>query len=234
MVRISRGVAAAVLFVWLGCVPTAAHAALLKQVSPTQPLPLVPPVNASTQPMPRAADELLQLQAGDVVRVAIWREAGLSGDFPVDERGYVTLPLLGIRRADASPWGALRDSLITAYRRELRAETILLTPLRRLYVLGAVLRPGIYMLDPTYGLEGAISLAGGAGPEGNLESVRILRDGKTIASRVSLTKSANAYAVRSGDQLFVDRRSWVDRNSALLLTSVLSIAGIVATLLTRR
>lgn len=193
-----------------------------------QPLP---PAPVTSRPAP---DSALQLRAGDVLRVAIWREVGLSGDFPVDETGYVTLPLLGRFRADASAWGVLRDSLLASYRRQIRSESITLTPLRRLYVLGAVLRPGVYVLDPTFGLEGAISLAGGAGPEGNLERVRILRGGKTIAEKVSLTKSASEYDVRSGDQLFVDRRGWFDRNSALLLTSFLTLAGLVATLATRR
>lgn len=199
----------------------------MQQVPPQ--LPAAVPTDAQT-----ASQEALQLQSGDVLRVAIWREPGLSGDFPVDEGGFVTLPLLGRRRAIASAWGQLRDSLLVAYRRELRAESITLTPLRRLYVLGSVLRPGVYMLDPTFGLEGAIGLAGGAGIDGNLEHVRILRNGRTIASNVSLTKSAAEYDIRSGDQLFVDRRSWIDRNSALLLTSVLSIAGIVVTIGSRR
>ena len=193
-----------------------------------QPLPAQPAVARTAQ------DSALQLRAGDVLRVAIWREPGLSGDFQLDESGYVTLPLLGRRRADATPWILLRDSIVVAFRRQVRAESITLTPLRRLYVLGAVLRPGVYVLDPTFGLEGAISLAGGAGLDGNLERVRILRGGKTIAERVSLTKSANEYDVRSGDQLFVDRRGWADRNSALLLTSFLTLAGLVATIATRR
>jgi polysaccharide export outer membrane protein len=76
-------------------------------------------------------------------------------------------------------------------------------------------------------------MAGGATAEGSLDHVRILRDGATVAKDLSLTQTALDFGVRSGDQIFVDRRSWVDRNSALLLSSFLSLAGVVAILVRR-
>lgn len=173
------------------------------------------------------------LQVGDAIRVAISREPTLSGDFLVDEDGQVALPLLGRLRASGRPWRPLRDSVEAAYRRELRAEAITLVPLRRVYVLGSVMRPGVYMLDPTFGLQGAISLAGGAGLEGNIERIRIDRGGNILLRRVALNTPPSTYEVRSGDQVFVERRSWIDRNSTLLLTSVISVAGIIVTLARR-
>ena len=184
----------------------------------------------SSQAVPAA----VELRVGDVLRVAVWREPALSGDFPVDQDGYVTLPLLGIRRADGMPWLRLRDSLLAGYRRELRTESISLTPLRRIYVLGSVLRPGLYMLDPTLGLEGAVALAGGAGLDGNLDRIRVMRDGQVFLDRIPVKATGQQYDVRSGDQLFVERRSWIDRNSTLLLTSVILLAGIVVSLASRR
>jgi len=172
----------------------------------------------------------VELRVGDVLRVSVWREPALSGEFPVDQAGYITLPLLGLRRADGVPWLQLRDSLLAGYRRELKTETIALTPLRRIYVLGSVLRPGLYLLDPTLGLEGAIALAGGAGLDGNLDRIRVMREGNVLLERIPVKATTAEYEVRSGDQLFVQRRSWIDRNSTLLLTSVISLAGIVVSL----
>jgi protein involved in polysaccharide export with SLBB domain len=37
------------------------------------------------------------LLPGDVVRLTIWREPGMSGDFQVDEAGVVVFPRLGER-----------------------------------------------------------------------------------------------------------------------------------------
>ena len=182
---------------------------------------------------PMAAALAQPLQSGDVVRVAIWREPTLNGDFPIDERGMVQLPLLGFRAVTMQPWTDVRDALLAEYRRQLRAESIALTPLRRIYVLGAVERPGVYMMDPTFELRGIVSMAGGATMEGSLDHVRILRDGATVAKDISLTQTALDFGVRSGDQIFVDRRSWADRNSALLLSSFLSLAGVVGILVGR-
>ena len=182
---------------------------------------------------PMAAALAQPLQSGDVVRVAIWREPTLNGDFPLDERGMVQLPLLGFRAVTMQPWTDVRDALLAEYRRQLRAESIALTPLRRIYVLGAVERPGVYMMDPTFELRGIVSMAGGATMEGSLDHVRILRDGATVAKDISLTQTALDFGVRSGDQIFVDRRSWADRNSALLLSSFLSLAGVVGILVGR-
>ena len=191
-----------------------------------------PPVagGAIAQPPSQTHSDDQRLQAGDVVRVNIWREPALTGDFPVDESGVVTLPLVGRRQVTRTAWAPLRDSLITAFRRDVTTEVITIVPLRRVYVLGAVLRPGIFMLDPTMGVEAAVALAGGAALDGNLERLRILRGGRVIVRNLSITTALGRYPLTSGDQVFVDRRSWMDRNSALLLTSVLSIGGIVAAL----
>lgn len=190
------------------------------------PLPRATPVLAK-----RAAGiDSMRLRPGDVVRVAVWREPTLQGDFPVDESGDVSLPMLGRRHVVASPWGVVRDSLRLAYERDLRSSSITLTPLRRLYVLGSVLRPGVYLLETTFGVAGAITMAGGATPEGDLAKIRIVRDGRNVATHISLSTTAAEYELVSGDQLFVDRRTWVDRNSALLLSSFLSLAGIIVSL----
>jgi protein involved in polysaccharide export with SLBB domain len=188
-------------------------------------------LGAQSSPTPVAAPAL---RIGDALRVVISREPKLGGDFPIDEAGFVSLPIIGRWRAVPANWPALRDSLLDAYRHELRSEVITVNPLRRVYVLGSVMKPGMFMLDPTVGLQGAIALAGGAGPEGNLDRIRVQRDGARLPVRISLNTTPPVYDVRSGDEIFVERRSWADRNSALLLTSLISIAGIAITLATRK
>lgn len=182
---------------------------------------------------PLSSATVAPLQIGDVLRIQVWREPTLTGDFAVDRDGMVTLPMLGSHRADGVPWNALRDSLMAGFRRQVKTDAITLTPLRRVYVLGSVLRPGMYMLDPTFGLEGAVSQAGGAGPDGNLDHIRVIRDGVIVADKISVKKAVAQFDVRSGDQVFVERRGWFDRNSTLLLTSVISLAGIVVSLASR-
>jgi len=175
--------------------------------------------------------DTLRLRPGDVIRVQAWREPLYTGDFPVDEGGVATLPLVGRRLVTETRWGLLRDSLIAEFRGSLSTDGVNFVPLRRIYVLGAVLKPGIYMLEPSVGVEGAVALAGGANEDGTLEKLRIIRNSETLAKDLSITKSASRFTLVSGDQVFVDRRSWVDRNSALLLSSFISFTGVMAALL---
>src|SRR5579884_4006115 len=120
------------------------------------------------------------LEPGDVVQATVWREKDLTGKFEVDEEGRLTLPMIGVVHVLGRPWPQLRDSLLTEYQRQLRNPSVILTPLRRVEVLGDVTKPGQYLADPTLSLAGVIALAGGASPDGDLHHVRVVRQGKTI------------------------------------------------------
>lgn len=181
-----------------------------------------------------AASDTMRLRPGDVVRLQVWREPLYNGDFAVDENGYAALPMIGRRKVTNEPWGTLREAFIAQLRTGLNTDGIYVVPLRRIYVLGAVLKPGIYMLEPSVGVEGAVALAGGANPDGSLDRLRIIRDGRPLVRNLSITKAVSAYTLASGDQVYVDRRSWVDRNSALLLSSFISFAGVIAVLVSTK
>jgi len=181
-----------------------------------------------------AASDTMRLRPGDVVRLQVWREPLYNGEFAVDENGYAALPMIGRRKVTDEPWGMLREAFIAQLRTGLNTDGINVVPLRRIYVLGAVLKPGIYMLEPSVGVEGAVALAGGANPDGSLDKLRIIRDGRPLVRNLSITKAVSAYVLASGDQVYVDRRSWVDRNSALLLSSLISFTGVIAALLSTK
>jgi protein involved in polysaccharide export with SLBB domain len=178
----------------------------------------------------RPQPENFSLGAGDVVRVRIWREQGLDGDFQVDEQGRLTLPLLGTRAVGGLSWPDLRDSLLTAYRRELKAPSVTLTPLRRVYVLGEVARPGLYLADPTMSLAGIVGLAGGASPIGDLRKLRVVREGQTIINHAAIDGQLVQADVRSDDQVFVDRRNWFELNSTFVASAAISVASIIISL----
>ena len=183
------------------------------------------------QTRPRTPAEEVTLQPGDLVRVQIWREADLSGDFLVDQNGIVTLPLLGEQRVTGIPIEELRTVLLQQYRVELRNPSINITPLRRVNVLGEVTKPGLYPVDPTISLVEVVSQAGGATELGDLRRIQIVRGGKVIREGIRPGETLSALDIRSGDQILVERRTWLDRNSTSLVTTVLSILGGVLTTL---
>jgi len=191
------------------------------------------PLAAQQTTAPPAGGDVPTLQGGDVLRVAIWREPDLSGDFMVDESGMVTLPLLGQRRVAGIPVQRLRDELVRDYGAQLRNNSISITPLRRLSVLGEVNKPGVYPVDLTVTLSEAIAMAGGISPIGDPRRIRVVRsDGRVVNDRISAETQLAQTGVRSGDQVVVGRRGWFDRNSATVLTSAISlIATAVSTII---
>lgn len=175
-------------------------------------------------------DGATTLRPGDVIAVEIWREEDLSGEFLVDETGAVTLPMLGRREVTGIPWGTVRDSLLDEYRTQLRNPSIVLTPMRRVNVLGEVNEPGLYEVDPTVSLAGVIAMAGGATVSGDLNKIRVIRDGRIIRERVAAGASLNSADVRSGDQIFVEQRNWFVRNSTFVISLLFSATSIIITL----
>lgn len=181
----------------------------------------------------RMTPETVTLRPGDVVRVTIWREDELSGEFFVDEIGRVTFPLLGEVDVSGIPVRELRRQLTERYRQELRNPSIVITPLRRINVLGEVRRPGLYTLDPTLSLAEVVALAGGATETGDINRIRLIRGGQVVRDRVSAAESLETMDLRSGDQVFVERRGWFERNSTFLVSMVISVSGIIISLLTK-
>ena len=180
-----------------------------------------------------AADAPFSLEPGDVIQTKIWHEKDLSDTNVVDESGRVTLPMLGVVTVLGRPWVPLRDSLIAEYQRQLKNPSVVLRPFRRVQVLGNVTKSGEYYADPTLSIAGVVALAGGASPEGDLRHVRVVRHGKTIVESASVESLLLQSAVHSGDQIFVDRRSWLERNGAIAASTLISATGILVTILHR-
>lgn len=179
-----------------------------------------------------AQDQGAWLQPGDIIKVAIWREADLSGEFRVNEDGMVMLPMLGAVRAVGVPVAELRATLVRGYSRQLANPSIDITPLRRIFVLGQVARPGPYAVDPTITLAGAVALAGGATGAGDLRRIFLVRQGSLYQTRerVAPLATLNTMAVRSGDQIFVAERGWLERNGTMIVGMALSVVGLLISL----
>jgi polysaccharide export outer membrane protein len=149
------------------------------------------------------------LQPGDVVRLSVSREEGMSGDYPVDETGHAALPLIGMRLVTNVPVDQARRDILAAYEEQLRNQTIQVVFLRRVRVLGEVNKPGLYHVDPTMTLGDAIALAGGPTPEAS-DDVQIYRAGTEI--HADITRPA-MQQVESGDHIVVQDRGWWTRNA---------------------
>lgn len=173
------------------------------------------------------------LRPGDAVRLSVWREPDLSGEFFIDDRGVVTLPLLGDRRVAGREAAELREDLLRDFREYLQNPSIEVTILRRITVLGAVGQPGVYTIDTTMSLREALGMAGGVAPTGDASQIRLIRDGRVVQRALDERSRIGAVDIRSGDQIVVGERGWLDRNSGALLGSLIAAAAVITTALIR-
>jgi protein involved in polysaccharide export with SLBB domain len=174
-----------------------------------------------------ADDNLLP---GDILRLWIWREPDLSGDFPVDARGMVVLPKLGPFHVASVPVESLQPRLVESYGEYLNNPSIEVIPLRRISVLGAVLKPGVYPVDPTMTVAEVVALAGGAAPDGKRDRVELRRGEKRLFANLDRASRLADSPIRSGDQLYVPQRSWLSRNLGVVTGLIGTVAGLTIAL----
>ena len=191
-----------------------------------------PVVAQSAGPALASADAAGQeaLRPGDVIRLRIWREPDLSGDFTVDERGRVVLPKVGRVQATDGGSEALKERVVRAYEASLNHSSIEVTFLRRIQVAGAVRTPGLYPADPTLTLADIVVLAGGVTPQGRADRVEIRRAGRLV-STVSVRDRITDTAVQSGDQVYVTEKGWASRNTGVIAGVTGTIASLLVALL---
>src|SRR2546423_4598017 len=83
------------------------------------------------------------LRPGDIVRLRIYREPDLSGDFPVNENGVVAFPRLGDVSIANLPADSIRPRVTRAFAQFLRDPVVEVTLLRRIAIYGFVIKPGL-------------------------------------------------------------------------------------------
>ncbi len=175
-----------------------------------------------------APRESVILRPGDRVRLKVWREPDLSGDFTVDEDGIVVFPKIGRVDVEQMSTDSLKTLLLTGFAESLRSPSVEVTVLRRVNVLGSVRNPGLYYVDPTTTVADALALAGGVNPDGRQNAFELLRGGKRIEGDLSPDSRLADSPLQPGDQLRVPERSWLSRNVGFVGAALTSVAIVLA------
>ena len=113
---------------------------------------------------PTAVDENYHLGTGDKLRITIYGETDLSGDFLVDGSGQVQLPLVGQVKAAGLTIHEFTGEITAAYQNGSLKDPKVSDEVenyRPFYIMGEVNKPGEYPYESGLNVLGAIALAGG-------------------------------------------------------------------------
>ena len=177
------------------------------------------------------------LRPGDIVRLRIWREPDLSGDFPVDELGRVNLPLVGTYPVQNETMESLHQKLVAAYKTSVQNLSMDVIFLRRVPVVGAVRTPGLYPIEPTMTVADAVAMAGGSILDADHTRIALMRGGRVLEESVDPSRPVSDLLTRPGDQLYVPPASgFFARNpwfAGTLIQAAVTIAVAIVTIATR-
>lgn len=195
---------------------------------------LLPPMAIAAQDIATAPGKGANpvLQPGDLVRLKIWREPDLSGDFRLDEHGVAIFPKIGPLPVSQLSTDSLKALLLSSYSRYLQNPAVEVTFLRRVNVLGEVKSPGLYDVDPTMTVADVVAMAGGVTPDGNSKKIELLRQAQGGSTVISSESRLADSPLRSGDRLRVPQRSWLSRNGTVVAAG-LTAAAIITTAVIR-
>lgn len=119
------------------------------------------------------------LHAGDQLEVSVWQEEGLQRTVIIRPDGKFSFPLTGEVIAAGRTVADVRDDVATRLKRYIADPVVTVTVMdvggNRVYVIGQVTKPGVFVMNPRLSVLQALSLAGGTTPFAKLDDVVIVR-----------------------------------------------------------
>lgn len=148
------------------------------------------------------------LGTGDKLRLTVFNEPTLSGEFEVNSGGFISVPLIGnIKAQGETAHGletAITQKLAGGYMRDPRVNIEVLQ-YRPFYIIGEVAKPGEYPYRNGMNIMSAVAVAGGFTYRANDTTVTIRRAGQTQDYSYPVTTTTMVLPgdiVRVGERLF--------------------------------
>lgn len=133
-----------------------------KGVAQTAPAPRINAANVADAASSVPSD--YRFGAGDRLRITVYGETSLTGEYAVTSGGLISFPLIGDvvagNRTRSEIQTTIHDRLAAGYLHDPRV-AVEIVDFRNFYVLGEVNKPGEYPYRPNLSLEQAIATAGG-------------------------------------------------------------------------
>jgi len=192
-------------------------ARLLKQLTPRRWLALAVVLLAacaqktpiSLAPLP---DRPWTVLPGDEVKVRVYREPELSGQYVVNGKGEVFIPGLGRIAAAGMTADSLSAHITNGHSKRIIDAIVDVGLLRSLPVLGQVQHPGVYQAEPTMSVQQMVAKAGGIRGTSLQSPTFLLQKGRD-GTRYSLAADVrlDRVALDEGDAIVVVDPSFLER-----------------------
>jgi protein involved in polysaccharide export with SLBB domain len=140
------------------------------------------------------------------IRVTVYGEDKLSGDYQIDQSGQISLPLAGTVEALGLTQAELEQALAKKFRSEYLRNpkvTVTIATLQPFYLMGEVEKPGEYQYRSGLNVLTALAIAGGPTYRASRNTVQIQRRGETSMRNYPISASV---PILPGDVIRVPER----------------------------
>jgi protein involved in polysaccharide export with SLBB domain len=165
------------------------------------------PIELETRPVSPGAAVATRLQSGDRVKITVYGEEALTGDYDVSPNGSVTMPLIGAIRATGRTQADFAADIGSRYRRGGFLQdpnvTVAVITFKPFYVLGEATNPGEYPFRSGLNVHAAVAMAGGFTYRASRSLVLIRHTGEEVWKEYPLTEPV---VIAPGDLIRVPER----------------------------
>ncbi|HVQ20635.1 MAG TPA: polysaccharide biosynthesis/export family protein, partial [Terrimicrobiaceae bacterium] len=161
---------------------------------------------AEQQSLAAASVASPQLQPGDKIRVNVYGEDKLSGEYQLNQSGQISLPLAGTIEAKGLTQSELEQALAKKFRSEYLKHpkvTVTIATLQPYYVMGEVEKPGEFAYKSGLNVLTALAIAGGPTYRASRSTVQIQRRGESSMREYPISASV---PILPGDVIKVPER----------------------------
>jgi protein involved in polysaccharide export with SLBB domain len=154
----------------------------------------------------KAAPAFYRLGSGDKIRVIVYGEHDLTGEYFVSDAGAVSLPLIGVVTAAGRTLDQFKADVEDAYRKGYLKDpnvTVEVLNYRPFYILGEVNKPGEYPYTSALTVLRAVATAEGFTYRANTRTVFIKHASEQVEHKERLTSDA---PVEPGDTIRITER----------------------------
>ncbi len=128
------------------------------------------------------------LGPGDIIEVSVWKDQDLTRQVIVQPDGYISFPLIGEVKAAGRTIPEVRKEVEKGLADYMSMPNVTVTPVKiesyKIYVIGKVNKPGMFIVLPKVTVLQALSMAGGTNPFADLGDIVIIRHGKDGETKI--------------------------------------------------